>query len=52
MAMCLGGPTAQNQRVLLEELGWETSRVTLEHDTNAALLAEAVGTPEMPSSGL
>ncbi|CAE7440161.1 glcK [Symbiodinium natans] len=28
-------------KLLAEELGWETSRVTLEHDTNAALLAEA-----------
>ena len=25
----------------LQELGWETGRVTLEHDTNSALLAEA-----------
>ena len=28
-------------QLLAEELGWDPSRVTLEHDTNAALLAEA-----------
>jgi len=28
-------------KLLSKELGWETGRVTLEHDTNSALLAEA-----------
>ncbi|CAE7269599.1 glcK [Symbiodinium sp. CCMP2592] len=28
-------------KLLSQELGWETCRVTLEHDTNSALLAEA-----------
>ena len=33
----------------LKELGWVSSRVTLEHDTNAALLAEAELNESSPS---